>query len=313
MFKVYIDGQIGTTGLRIASRLANRSDIELLKIKEELRKDINERKKLLNNCDIAILCLPDQASIEAVSLIDNENVKVIDASTAHRTNSSWVYGFPELSKKHLEKIKNSKRVCVPGCHASGFIALVYPLIESGVIDRDYYLSTFSLTGYSGGGIKMINEYNEAKDIISSELHSPRIYGLNQTHKHLPEIVYVLDLVRPPVFQPIVCDYYAGMVVSIPLEKELLKKKLSLEELKNLYTLYYKGQKIISVNNDTELTFLGSNNLNGKDSLEIFINGNDERMTISSRFDNLGKGASGAAIQCMNIMLGVEQITGLILD
>lgn len=308
MFKVFIDGKEGTTGLKIFSRLEKRTDIELLVLKEELRKDIEARKSMMNKADLVFLCLPDQAAIEAVSLIDNPNVKVIDASTAHRTNPNWVYGFPELGPEYERQIKTSKRVANPGCHATGFTSLVVPLIKENAVDPDYPFTCFSITGYSGGGKKMINEYENSLDPL---LKAPRLYGLNQNHKHLKEMTYVCGLERSPIFTPIVAPYLEGMTTTITLFPDLMKHPCTLEEIHALYEAFYKDQKCIRVMPiNEEMKFLGSNQLAGKDYLEIYVFGTDERITISSCFDNLGKGASGEAIYSMNLMLGLDPFASL---
>ncbi len=311
--KIYIDGSEGTTGLRIMERFQNRTDIELLTIPSELRKDLNERKKYINASDITFLCLPDDAAREAVSLIENDNVRIIDASTAHRTLPDWAYGFPELSKVQRENIKNGKRVAVPGCHASGFMSLVYPLVKSGILPNDYPLCAFSLTGYSGGGKKMIAEYKgEDRDV---ELEAPRQYGVTQNHKHLKEMKAIAGLAKEPLFSPIVADYYSGMLVSVPLYTEYLKNDVNTpEKLHEFFCNYYKDQKFVQVmpfgsEADTR-GFIGSNNCSGWDGMRIYVTGNADRVLIASQFDNLGKGASGAAIQCMNIMMGCDEATGL---
>ena len=310
--KIFIDGSEGTTGLRIFERFEKRDDIELLKISSELRKDPEEIKKFINASDITFLCLPDAAAREAVAMVDNENVKIIDTSTAHRTESGWAYGFPELSGKHRDAIKNGKRIAVPGCHATGFMSIVYPLVVGGVVAKDYPLSAFSITGYSGGGKKMIGEYEaEDRDVL---LDAPRAYGLTQTHKHLKEMTKIPGLSREPIFSPIVSDYYSGMLVSIPLHMDTLIRKHTLEGLHKYFEQYYEGQKFIKVMplgaESITAGFLSSNGCSGWDGLEIYFTGNDERMVISARFDNLGKGASGAAIQCLNIMMGCDEATGL---
>ena len=308
MFKVFVDGREGTTGLRIIDRLKNRKDIELMLISEDKRKDSEERRKYLNSCDIAFLCLPDNAAIEAVSMVENENVRIIDTSTAHRTDPDWVYGFPELKRELAEKLPYAKRVAVPGCHASGFNALVSPLIEAGVINSDALITCFSLTGYSGGGKKMIAQYENDKQ---QEMNSARIYALGQTHKHLPEMAAVSGLKNAPVFSPIVDDYYSGMLVTVPFFGSQVKG--GIEAVKNTYLKKYSGCTFVDVsdiNAENTGAMLGSNNLSGKDKMQIFVTGNDERFTVSARFDNLGKGASGAAVQCMNIMLGFDEAEGL---
>ena len=310
--KIYIDGQEGTTGLRIFERFAGRDDIEILTIDPALRKDADERKKLINASDITFLCLPDAAAKEAVSLIDNDHVRVIDASTAHRVNPDWAYGFAELSPAHREAIAAGKRIANPGCHATGFVSVVHPLVSSGLLPADTALTCFSLTGYSGGGKKMIAQYgDENRDIA---LDSPRIYGLTHMHKHLPEMQKVCGLESAPLFTPIVADYYAGMLVSVPLVAGQLKGVSSLAQLHECFCDAYAGQKMIKVMPLSAQAdvggFLSSNGCAGWDGLEIYVTGNDERMMVCSRFDNLGKGASGAAVQSMNIMLGCDEATGL---
>lgn len=306
MTKVYIDGAVGTTGLRIRERLLSRSDVELLTIPEEYRKDIDYRREYINRSDVTFLCLPDVASIEAVALAEDK-VKIIDASTAHRVNPDWAYGFPELGDDFYNKIKNGNRIANPGCHASGFIALVYPLIKSGVLSKDAYLTCTSLTGYSGGGKKMIADYED--DNRDYQLGSPRIYGLNQSHKHLPEMSYVTGLNKLPSFMPIVGDFYSGMEVIVPIELNMLKGIDSLKQLQELYKDFYSGKKLIKAVDFTE-SFISANALRGKDVMEIGVSGNDERATLISLFDNLGKGASGAAIQNFNIISGVDETEGL---
>lgn len=312
--KIFIDGSEGTTGLRINERFQKRDDIELLTIAPELRKDTAERKRLINLSDITILCLPDAAAREAVSLVENEHVRIIDASTAHRTEAGWAYGFPELSPKFREAIEKGSRVAVPGCYASGVISLVYPLVKEGILPADYPVTTFGISGYSGGGKKMIAEY-EAEE-RSPELDAPREYALSQQHKHLKEMKAIPGLVREPQFSPIVCDYYSGMLVSLPLCSELLHKKMTPEQLCDFFRDYYRGQRFIKVNpfgaEADSRGFLSANVCSGWDGMEIFVTGCEERLLVSSRFDNLGKGASGAAIQCLNIMLGCEEDKGLVL-
>ena len=306
MKKVFIDGSAGTTGLRIAERLQQRKDIEIIKLTEENRKDINARKEALNNADVAFLCLPDKASIEAVSLMENENTVLLDTSTAHRTNDDWAYGFPELSNEHKEKIKNSKRIAVPGCHASGFIALIYPLIEKGVLPKDALLSCFSLTGYSGGGKNMIAEY-EAED-RDNLLGAPRQYGIAQMHKHLPEMSKICGIENAPAFIPVVADFYSGMEVTIPLFASQVNA--SAEEIKAIYKEKYTGPIVKFVEDFDENGFVSANKLSFNDGMEISVSGNSDRILLIARYDNLGKGASGAAIECMNIVLGVDETTGL---
>ena len=306
--KVYIDGKEGTTGLQIYERLGNRDDIELLLIDEDKRKDTEERRKFLNAADLVFLCLPDAAAIEAVSLIDNPNTRVIDASTAHRTNPDWDYGFPELSAQHLENIKKSKRVANPGCHATGFIACVYPLVAMGILPADALLSSFSLTGYSGGGKKMIAQYESADK--EADLFAPCPYGMGQGHKHLPEMQAVCGLAHKPVFSPIVDDYYKGMATTVPLHMSQLKGVATVAEVREKLQAYYAGQKMVTVSAAADTAKIYGNAKAGQDTLEIIVAGNDEQFTVTALFDNLGKGASGAAVQNMNIMLGFEADKGL---
>ena len=308
MKKIFIDGSAGTTGLRIVERLESRDDIELIKLTEENRKDLNARKKALNEADIAFLCLPDAAAIEAVSLIENDNTVVLDTSTAHRTNNDWAYGFPELSANHEQKIKNSKRIAVPGCHASGFISLIYPLVEKGIINKDILLSCFSLTGYSGGGKKMIAEYEDAER--EELLNAPRQYGLSQTHKHLPEMTAITGIENAPAFIPVVDDYYSGMEVTIPIFASQLNDGFTVEDIKNAYKEKYQGLVVKYVDDFAENGFVSANKLSFNDGMEISVSGNSDRILLVSRYDNLGKGASGAAVECMNIVLGLEKTEGL---
>lgn len=310
--KIFIDGSEGTTGLRIFDRFKERDDVELLYIDSELRKDAAERARLINQSDITFLCLPDAAAKESVSLVENENVRIIDTSTAHRTEPGWAYGFPELSPRHREAIRQGKRVAVPGCHATGFISVVYPLIAGGILPKNYPVSAFSLTGYSGGGKKMIGEYSATAREL--ELDAPREYALTQQHKHLKEMKSVTGIDRLPLFSPIVADYYCGMVVSVPLYTEFFAKCRNVAELTAFYADYYKGEPFIKVDEtggaDLYGGMLAGNVLAGWDGLKIVVTGNDERIVVSAQFDNLGKGASGAAIQCLNIMLGCDERKGL---
>ena len=311
--KIFIDGSEGTTGLRIHERFASRDDIELLAIASDLRKDAAERKRLINESDITFLCLPDAAAREAVSLVESDHVRIIDTSTAHRTESGWAYGFPELSEQHRAAIRHGKRIAVPGCHATGFISAVYPLVAGGILPADYPLAAFSLTGYSGGGKKMIAEYEG--DGRHKDLAAPREYALTQQHKHLKEMKAVSGLEREPLFSPIVADYYSGMVVSVPLHTALLNGAHSPASLAAYFADFYKGEKFISVEQSTEHLYggmLAGNTLSGWDGLKIYVTGNDERVVVSAQFDNLGKGASGAAVQCLNILLGCDEAKGLVL-
>ncbi len=310
MTKVFIDGEHGTTGLRIGSRLASREDVTLLSIDPERKKDPDLRRELIHSADIAFLCLPDEAARESASLAEGSDTVIIDTSTAHRTSEGWAYGFPELSHAHFEAVKNGKRIAVPGCHAGGFAALVYPLVKCGIIPNDYPISAFSLTGYSGGGKKMIGEYeSEERELL---LDAPRQYGLGQNHKHLPEMQYICGLAKKPLFSPIVADFYSGMEVSVPLYGELLTKKLCPKELTEFYSDYYKNG-LVGVRAESDLNeggFLSSCGLQNSDRMEITVCGNEDRILLISRFDNLGKGASGAAIECMNISLGLPEGYGL---
>lgn len=306
MKKVFIDGSAGTTGLRIRERLAERKDIELITLPEEKRKDDGYRKQALNSADIAFLCLPDEAARQAVSFIENPSTVVIDTSTAHRTNEEWAYGFPELSHEHFEKIANSHRIAVPGCHASGFIALVYPLVEKGLLSANTLLSCFSLTGYSGGGKKMIAEYeSEERERL---LDSPRIYALSQTHKHLKEMTAVTGLSDSPIFMPVVGDFYSGMAVSVPVFKSQIDG--SVEDIRKVYAEKYNHDTVYFKENIDIGGFLAAATYSGKDTMTLTVCGNEDRITLEAVYDNLGKGASGAAIECMNIVSGVSPVYGL---
>ena len=319
--KVYIDGKEGTTGLQIYERLASREDIELLLINEDKRKDKDERAKLMNMADVVFLCLPDDAAREAVTLVTNPDTRIIDASTAHRTNPDWDYGFPELSAEHRVNIVKSKRVANPGCHASGFVSIVYPMVAMGILPADAALSCFSLTGYSGGGKKMIAQY-EGED-KTELMGSPAIYGVTQKHKHLPEMQAVCGLEHKPVFSPIVDDYYKGMATTVPFHMSRLRGVSTLYEVwQKLHEHYgsYDGKRLVWVagdDSDGEIaveasTKLYGNAMAGKDGMALIVAGNDEQFTVTALFDNLGKGASGAAVQNMNLMLGFEETAGLTL-
>jgi len=306
--KVFIDGSAGTTGLRIRERLAERRDLEVVTLPEELRKDIAARRDALNAADVAFLCLPDAAAIEAVSLVENPKTVVIDTSTAHRTADGWEYGFPELEGRR-ERIANATRIANPGCHASGFVALVEPLVRRGVLKADAELVATSLTGYSGGGKKMIAEYEGSGS--QGLLAGGRQYALGQVHKHLPEMVKVCALSHAPAFLPIVVPHLSGMEVSVPLfRSQLADTKVTLDDLRRLYAAYYEKGLVRFVEDPSEGGFLSSAKLSGKDSLEISVHGNEDRILLVARFDNLGKGASGAAIQNMNVTLGVDESLGL---
>lgn len=326
-FKVFIDGKEGTTGLKIFERFSERSDVEVLFLPEEKRKDIKERKRLINDSDYTFLCLPDEVAKEAVCLCENTKTTIIDTSTAHRINPEWVYGFPELSLEHRERIKTGKRIAVPGCYASGFVSIVYPLIKRGILPKNYPVCCHAVSGYSGAGKKGIAQYETVdKDV---QLCSPRLYALTQEHKHLPEMEKISGLDYKPIFNPYICDYFSGMSVSIPIHVRLLDKTgvgFSAfsdtdfwedvgESLTSIYKEHYKGCKFIKVSDFLGAdilpdAFICANNLVGTNNMQIIVHGNNERITITSRFDNLGKGASGAAVQCMNISMGIDEGTGL---
>mgnify|MGYP000683584208 CR=1 FL=1 len=306
---VYIDGKDGTTGLQIYDRLSARDDIDLLLIDEEKRKDPAARKACINQADIVFLCLPDAAAREAVAMVENPATRVIDASTAHRTAPGWVYGFPELKAGQRQAIAKAKWVANPGCHATGFISVVYPLVAAGVLSAHADLTCFSLTGYSGGGKKMIAQYEAADRGI--ELSSPCPYGLGQGHKHLPEMQAVCGLAKPPVFVPVVDDYYKGMATTVMLHMSQLNGVSSLQQVQEIYQAHYAGQKLVQVAPDTDTAKLYANAKAGSNGLSIVAAGNDGQFTVTALFDNLGKGASGAAVQNMNLMLGLEETTGLL--
>ena len=312
--KVYIDGQAGTTGLKLYDRIKDRPDITLLTIDPAKHRDNAERARLINESDVTFLCLPDAASVEAVSFAENPNVRIIDASTAHRTNPDWAYGFPELSPAHRARILTADRVAVPGCYASGFASLVYPMIQSGMMPADYPVTCHAVSGYSGAGKAAIAVYESADR--PAEFDSPRQYALGQKHKHLPEMQKVSGLAYPPMFNPLVCDYYAGMVVSVPLHRRLLNGKPEIEEYGIEPFMHYAGQQFVKVRalqgaDVLENGFLPANTLAGTNLLEVFVCGNDEQILLAARLDNLGKGASGAALQCFNLMTGAPEETGLI--
>ena len=305
MTKVFIDGSAGTTGLRIAERLSQREDIELIRLSEDKRKDTTARQEAIQNADIVFLCLPDAAAIEAVELAEGSCAKIIDTSTAHRVNDGWTYGFPEL-KGQRDKIKSSTRIANPGCHASGFIALVAPLTQSGLIGKDAQLSCFSLTGYSGGGKKMIAEYEDENR--SSLLKAPRQYALSQQHKHLKEMAHLCGLENMPVFCPIVGDFYSGMEVSVSLFAKDVNGNI--DDIRRLYAEYYNEGLVFVDDSEDETGMLSANRYSGRDDMCISVHGNEDRIILTARFDNLGKGASGAAIQNMNILLGIDEKRGL---
>lgn len=314
MIHVFIDGAEGTTGLRLNDRLSGREDVRLLAIDPALRKDAAERARLANSADVVFLCLPDAAAREAVAGVTNPDTVIIDASTAHRTLDDWAYGLPELSPAHREKLARAARIAVPGCHASGFIALVYPLLAGGIAPADYPFTAHSVTGYSGAGKPMIAKY--ADEHRPACYGSPRQYALGQSHKHLPEMQKIAGTAFPPLFNPIIADFYAGMVVTVPLHTRLLDKKMGAEELHRFFSEHYAGQKLVRVQPfGSEAAFEGAmvdaGALAGKDFMEIFVCGHADQTVLLARFDNLGKGASGAAVQCMNIACGLDEAAGLI--
>ena len=303
MTKIFIDGSQGTTGLKIFDRLAKREDIELITLPENLRKDTNARKQALNNADIAFLCLPDAAAIEAVSLIENDNTIVIDTSTAHRTNEGWAYGFPELSADFENKLKNSKRIAVPGCYASGFIALVKPLVDAGIIDSDICIACHAMSGYSGAGKNGIAQYeDENRDTL---LDAPREYALTQQHKHLKEMKAISGLNNEPIFSPYICDYFSGMVMTVPLFKKDLKSGKTAEDIKALYKEKYNSDIVKYKESIDENGFIAGNKMSENDGMEVTVCGNEDRILLIARYDNLGKGASGAAVQCLNVKMGIS--------
>ncbi|MBQ5998215.1 MAG: N-acetyl-gamma-glutamyl-phosphate reductase, partial [Treponema sp.] len=307
--KVFIDGKEGTTGLKIFERFAKRSDLEILQIDEEKRKDPIEKAKMINASDYTFLCLPDAAAIESAELCTNPNTVIIDASTAHRTNPAWAYGFPELSAEFRRKIESSKRIAVPGCYASGFISLGYPLVQSGILPKDYPVVIHAVSGYSGAGKKAIAQYEDPAR--NPELDSPRLYALTQSHKHLPEMKKITGLDYEPVFNPYVCDYFQGMTVSVGLHSRLLGKKVTAKDVWEMMSEHYKDSRFVKVAGfmgEGTLTeqFIPANTLAGTNNMQIFVYGNDDRIMLTSRFDNLGKGASGAAVQCLNISMGIDE-------
>lgn len=310
MIKVFIDGKEGTTGLQIYDRLEKRDDVKLITLPEELRKDVEARRECLNSADVSFLCLPDAAAIEAVGLVDNPNARIIDASTAHRTNPDWVYGLPELSAERRESIRTAKRVANPGCYATGFISLVAPLVNGGIVGNDYPFVCHAVSGYSGAGKKAIAQYEDANRDVA--LSSPREYALTLNHKHTPEMMRECGLSVKPIFNPYVCDYYCGMSVSVPLFTRLMSKKYTANDILEYYAQYYVRQNFIKVVKSDDIPqFLPANMLANTNYLNIYVTGNEEQILLTSVFDNLGKGASGAAVQNMNIMFGLDERTSLI--
>jgi len=312
VFKVFVDGQEGTTGLRLLDYLSGRSDVELLRIADDKRKDPQERARFLNASDVSFLCLPDVASREAVSLVTNPNTCVIDASTAFRTTDSWAYGLPELTRGQREKVRASKRIAVPGCHASAFVLAVRPLVEAGLMPADYPISAFSLTGYSGGGKKMIAEFEAGGN---PRLDSPRPYALSLEHKHLPEMRVQAGLAQAPIFNPIVGNFLKGLAVTVPVFPALLSRKADAEAILDIYRKHYEGEQFVRVhpfNSDANLDggFFDVQASNDTNRVDLFVFGNGERLNLVARLDNLGKGAAGAAVQCMNVHVGADEATGL---
>jgi N-acetyl-gamma-glutamyl-phosphate reductase len=311
--KIFIDGGEGTTGLKIKERFEKRTDIEILEIKNELRKDDKTRSEYINAADFVFLCLPDSEAIKAVSMCKNPSTRIIDGSTAHRINKSWVYGLPELSPNQTAKIKAAKRVSVPGCYATGFISLIYPLVSANIVQQPYPMFCYAISGYSGAGKKAIAQYNEVPKPV--ELTAPRLYALDLNHKHLPEMRLYSGLSYTPMFSPVIDDYFSGMVVVCPITPKILHRKTSLEHLKEIYTKHYENRPFVNVIETTEDStkgaFLSANMLADTNKMEIFVLGNKDQFLLVARFDNLGKGASGAAVQCLNLMMGIEETTGLI--
>lgn len=310
MVNVFIDGKEGTTGLQIYERLGKRDDINILTLSEEERKNVDARRDCLNRADISFLCLPDSAAVEAVKLVSNPNARIIDASTAHRTNPDWVYGLPEISRERRENIAATKRLANPGCHATGFISLVAPLVKGGLVARDYPFAASSVSGYSGAGKKAIAQYEDPN--AARDLASPREYALGMSHKHLPEMVKECNLAYAPLFHPFICNYYCGMCVTVPLYARLMNKKYTVNDVRAYFAEYYAGQNFIKVVDEEQIpAYLPANLLAGTNRLQIYVSGNDERILLACLFDNLGKGASGAAVQNMNIMLGLDETVSLL--
>ncbi len=309
MKKIFIDGRAGTTGLRIYERLEARDDIELISLSDEERKDPTARKNAINESDITFLCLPDDAARESVSFVENDRTVIIDTSTAHRTLEGWTYGFPELSEELANELPTAKRIAVPGCHASGFIALVYPLIEKGIVDKSTLLTCHSITGYSGGGKKMIGEYESEER--HCELDAPRQYALGQKHKHLKEMKAITGIEHEPIFCPIVSDFYSGMTVTVPLFASQLNEGFSVENIKATYAERYTSELVKYVDKADESGLVSGAKLSLKDSMQIAVEGNEERILLIAMYDNLGKGASGAAVECLNVVLGVDKTVGLV--
>lgn len=306
--KIFIDGKAGTTGLRIYERLSERDDIEIISLDEAHRKDLESRKNALNSADIAFLCLPDAAAMEAVELIENKNTVIIDTSTAHRTQNGWTYGFPELNDELSHAVPTAKRIAVPGCHASGFIALVKPLIDAGIISTDTLLTCHSVTGYSGGGKQMIAEYES--ESVDTLLGAPRQYGIGQMHKHLKEMKAITGIENEPIFCPIVSNYYSGMLVTVPIFLKQLNDGKTADDIKKLYKEKYSGEIVKYYDSIDESGFVSAAVMSGNDGMQVTVAGNNDRILLMARYDNLGKGASGAAIECLNMVMGADETTGL---
>jgi N-acetyl-gamma-glutamyl-phosphate reductase len=312
-YKIFIDGREGTTGLKIYERFEKRSDIELMEISDEKRKDPEERRRMINASDFTFLCLPDAAAVESAALCTNDHTRILDASTAHRPAAGWSYGFPELSPSFRSSIASSKRVAVPGCYASGFLSICFPLVAAAVMQPDYPVVCHAVSGYSGAGKKAVTQYEDPQR--SAELSSPRLYALTQEHKHLPEMQKISGLAFTPVFDPYICDYFSGMSVTVPLYTRLLSRPVTVSSIQELFAAHYAGSHFITVSGVQgegilSEPFIAANTLSGTNHMQIIVSGNDDRIIITSRFDNLGKGASGAAVQCMNIMMGIDEATGL---
>jgi len=313
VFKVFVDGQEGTTGLRLLDYLSGRADVELLRIADDKRKDPQERARFLNASDVSFLCLPDVASREAVSLVTNPDTCVIDASTAFRTADNWAYGLPELTRGQREKVRGSKRIAVPGCHASAFVLAVRPLVEAGLMPADYPATAFSLTGYSGGGKSMIAEFEAGGN---PKLMSPRPYALGLAHKHLPEMRVQTGLTQAPIFNPIVGNFLKGLAVTVPVFPALLSRKTDAEAILDIYRKHYEGEQFVRVhafNSEANLDngFFDVQANNDTNRVDLFVFGNEDRLNLVARLDNLGKGAAGAAVQCMNVHIGADEATGLV--
>lgn len=310
-YKIFVDGQEGTTGLQIHEYLARRTDVTVLKIDSALRKDPAERKRLINESDVTFLCLPDGAAKESASLVENPDTCIIDTSTAHRVNPAWTYGMPELTKGQRQNIRESKRIANPGCHATGFIVTLKPLIASGLLPADTRIAASSITGYSGGGKKMIEDYEGPK-----RCSSPKPYALPLAHKHLPEMSAYTGLTVTPIFQPIVGSFYKGMAVTTYLDPKQFTRKASPDDVQKLLADYYAGERFVRVapidlERNTDGGFFNVEGSNDTNYVDLFVFGSEDRMVLMSRLDNLGKGASGAAVQAMNVHLGIEESLGLI--